>query len=114
MENFLENPYAYFNYLQTCKGGDYIHLLSEVTIGEKESVKENKYYNALSFKIFICEIIYNAINLFPEIEEYTISCSNENGTSHLKLGIFGELSDDGFQCLGKFISIEAEDIYSLN
>ena len=114
MENFEENPQAYFHYLKMCKHGNGQHLISECTINDISCIKCQKYYDIFAFKMFVCELIYNAINLFPDIYEYTIKFKNRNGTSYLRFGNFGELSDDGFECMGKIVSIDAEDIYSLS
>ena len=48
-------------------------------------------YDVLSFRILICELIYNAINLFPDIYEYTITCNR----STMKIGYFDVLDDNG-------------------
>lgn len=115
MENFEENPHAYFHYLKTCKQGNGQHLISEININCLcDSIKAKRYYDMFSFKMFVCELIYNAINLFPDIYEYTMKFRNENGITYIRLGSFSELSDDGFDCMAKIVSIDSEDIYSLN
>ena len=114
MDNFEENPHAFFHYLKLCKGGYGQQLLSEIYINTIDSVQCQLYYDIFSFKIFVCELIYNAINLFPGIYEYTIKFKNENGTTYLRFGNFEELSDDGFECMGKILSVDSEDVYSLS
>ena len=52
-----------------------------------------KHYDILSFRIMLCELIYNAINLFPSIYEYTITCIGNN-TATMKIGYFDVLDDN--------------------
>jgi hypothetical protein len=61
-------------------------------------VRGNYYYNLLSFKVCICEIIYNAVRLFPDIQEYTITVKNYE-TTVLKIGFFPDLDEEGERCL---------------
>jgi hypothetical protein len=44
-----------------------------------------------TFRMMVCELIHNAISMFPQISEYTITCRNEIGISTL------EISSKGFQ-----------------
>ena len=114
MSNKIFNPYAFFHYLKTCKSkGSYI--LSEINPKSLYNIKLNEYYNCLSFKTYICEIIYNAINLFPDISEYRIMCKNECGETYLSFALFeDEIMDDEHPCMAKFKSVELEEIYTLS
>ena len=114
LKNFKENPYAYFHYLKTCKKGEGFQLLSEVNIKLLDCLKTKDYYDCLSFKTFLCELIYNAINLFPDISEYTIKAENDMGISFFILGIHEDLADDGHPCMAKLISVEVDDTFGLN
>jgi hypothetical protein len=62
------------------------------------AIKENAYYNTLSFRILFCEIVYNGIMLFPEIYEYTITVKG-TFTTILKIGYCKELDDNGEPCI---------------
>ena len=104
MKFIADNPYAFFEYLKICKGGDWLQLLSEINLGGIKNLKSLDYYEIITFKTFICEIIYNAINLFPDIHEYTIRCENPNGISWLTFCIFDETDDNKHPCMGKFKS----------
>jgi hypothetical protein len=44
--------------------------------------------SVLTFRTFICELIYQATQMFPDIIEYTITCKNNVGTVILKMGTF--------------------------
>ncbi len=101
--NLTENPFGYFNYLKITKARSAMERISSVD-EYRHSLKPVRYFNLLSFRIYICELVYNAINLFPEISEYTITAKNENGTSTLKFGLFQELTDDGHLAMGVFKS----------
>jgi len=102
------NPFAFFHYLKTCKKGEGIQILSEINFKTLGLIKDISYYEVLTFKTFICELIYNGINLFPEICEYTIICKNKNGISSLTLGLFEDISDDGNQCMAAYSCYQNE------
>ena len=53
----------------------------------------------------MCELFYQAVQLIPNtITEYTISCTNDKGTSTLKIGILDELDDDGEISIAKIVT----------
>ena len=108
---YKDNPFAFFKYLQMCKRGTGYQLLSEINTKNVCHIKELQYYEVMCFKTYICELIYNAINLFPDISEYTIICKNEIGIAHVNLGLFETIADDGEPCMAKFNfkSFEEED-----
>jgi len=56
---------------------------------------KNSYYDTLSFRTMICEIIYQAIQMFPLIKEYTILCENSKGKSKIIIGYHEEIDNDG-------------------
>ena len=115
MANFIENPFAYFNYLKICKSkGDGFECLSDVNFELIHNLKIKKYYDIISFKTYICELIYNAINLFPEIDSYTITCKSEDIISVLTFGFFDEIAEDGHKCMLKFKNNEASHDYLFN
>ena len=101
--NLTENPFGYFSYLKITKARSAMERISSVD-GYRDTLKPVRYFNLLSFRIYICELVYNAINLFPEISEYTITAKNENGSSTIKFGLFHELTDDGQLAMGLFKS----------
>ena len=82
--------YELFEHLKKTKRYDKTQLVAEVNPIQFAAVKSNEYYEIMSFKTFVCEIIYNGINLFPNIRKYTIICRNEFGTSYLMFGKFKE------------------------
>jgi hypothetical protein len=85
-----ENPFGFFNYLKICKRKSNMEKISTVGV-YRPTIKPVRYYNLLSFRIYLCELVYNAINLFPEICEYTITSRNEKGTSSLRFGYFKDI-----------------------
>ena len=42
----------------------------------------------IQFKIFLCELVHQAIEMFSDINEYTITFKNNNCISEIKLGEF--------------------------
>jgi hypothetical protein len=114
LTGFEENPYAYFHYLKTCKSGNGLQLLSEINTNELHIIKSQEYYDILTFKTFICELVFNGINLFPEISCYSIICQNEIGISSLNLGLFEETMDDGHPCMAKFINLVLDSTYKMS
>ena len=56
---------------------------------------KNSYYDTISFRTMICEIIYQAIQMFPLIKEYTILCENSKGRSKIIIGYHEEIDNDG-------------------
>ena len=86
---------------------------------ENNYCKSPEYWRYISFRTMICEMIYQAVNLFPEIEEYTIICnSTSTGTNTtLQLGtypdnIVAKLSNGEHYC--DISKIDIVKIYSAN
>jgi len=59
------------------------------------SIRSYGYYSAYTFKKLICELFYHAVQMFPEIKEYIIECSNGNNKSTIRIGFFDQLDDEG-------------------
>ena len=57
---------------------------------ENNHCKSTEYWRYISFRTMICEMIYQAVNLFPEIEEYTITCTSNSIITTLQLGIYSD------------------------
>jgi len=115
METEIINPFGYFYYLKLCKYGNSVQIIPQMILSEFGTIKPKQYYDILSAKVYICELIFNGINMFPEISEYTITFKNENGICHIVLGLFEEYADKGSgnPCMAKCVSSEFEDIYCL-
>jgi hypothetical protein len=90
---------------------DFMEFLKKIHLPPKQLIffmpttevitfKTNKHYEILSFKIYICELIFNAINLFPDILEYTIVIKDRN-TSTMVIGYLDEIDSEGERCLAK-------------
>ena len=109
----LDDPYAFFHYLQTQKQGIGIQLLSEIKIQKGDYIKSSEYYDMITFKTFICEIIFNAINLFPDIHEYTIKFKSKQCENYFRLGFFEELADDAHPCMGKILIDNTEHLLTI-
>jgi hypothetical protein len=72
-------------FLSRFKQSDTVDLVS---VPDKTCVPSSGYYNYLSFKTMICEMIFRAINNFPHIiKEYTITCTNNKGQVIIKIGV---------------------------
>ena len=118
------------DYIQTKEfQSDYFELLkkyktSEVKLVNFYPTNRNstfvtfKIYDILSFKIMLCEIIYNAINLFPDIYEYTISCIGTH-QSTITIGFLNDLDDNGEPAIMKIKNhhgthiINKEEVFQL-
>ena len=78
-------------------------LVAEISPDVKECIRNQKYYDTASFRTYICELVYNGINLFPHISKYTIKCTNEQGESNIIFSAFNNKCDDDQKpCMGKF------------
>lgn len=94
---------------------DFMEFLKKINLPPKQLIffmptnnnvitfKTNKHYEILSFKIYICELIFNAINLFPDILEYTITIKDYN-TSTIVIGYLDEIDSEGERCVAKIIN----------
>jgi len=102
-----ENNFGYFNYLKTVHGKKDGIYLCESRINLTDCVKSNEYYNFLSFKSLVCAIIYNGINMFPDINVYTIEFTNNYGTTSLVFRDFCEVGEDRRPCLCKLYSMSS-------
>jgi hypothetical protein len=73
-------------------------------------VRQIHHYEMISFRTEICEYIFNGIKMFPDIDEYTISCRNEEpGEKKLVISYKSELEDDSISVI-----ITPNDKYALN
>ena len=102
------SKYGFFLYCQTFKpqvqGMDILVNSNNYFDG----IKSNKYYALISFRTYICEIIYNGINLFPGISEYTIECTNNIGVRKLVIKPFGN------ECYGRLLADYDTDVFELS
>ena len=95
MESFIDKIDTCSDYFSALK-----HLWSQIPISNKIMSTTRDQL----FRIYVCEIIYNAIQLFPDIIEYTITFENDNGITILKIGKFEDdcwgqiLTSDGCYC----------------
>ena len=105
-----ENPYAYFYFLKYTKGNNELYIKIQKEVGKIPSREQVEF---AVFKMYICELIYNAINFFPDVYEYTITCKNEQGTSTLCFAVFEDMCDDNHHCMAKLVTSDIE-MYNLN
>ena len=61
---------------------------------EHPSYKSDHYYSTFSFRTLLCEIIYQAIQMFPRIKEYQILCQNNKGKSKITIGFLEERDNE--------------------
>ena len=106
---FTTNPEQFFLFLRT-HVDDGIH--NEVIPVDVNVIRSNITYELIAFRTYICELIYNAVQLFPEISEYTIECSNNITNSKLILGTFTDIDDTDMPCCCKIIT--TYDTFVLN
>ena len=84
-----------------------------VTVDEKVEHKIKLNYSYSTFKTFICELVYNAINnMNKTIREYTIICENDKGVVLIKIGMFDDLDNEGELSVLKIIT--SKKTYILN
>ena len=68
----------------------------------------------ISFRTFFCELIYNAINMFSEIEEYIITCSSSGIiTNTLQFGLYGDGVYAKLSSKDQYCELSREDIVKL-
>ncbi len=61
--DFVENPYSFFKYLKNKKKGYGTDLLCETKETSLFTIKSTSFYELFAYKIYLCELVYNAINL---------------------------------------------------
>jgi hypothetical protein len=92
---YTDNQYAndFLVLISRFKHTDPVDLIE---VSDKNSISCPEYQNFLSFKTMICEMVFRAINNFPNIiKEYTIKCTNNKGTCLIKIGISDHLDNEG-------------------
>lgn len=62
--------------------------LPEVTILHTGLTEYDEIKKIITFRTYLCELIYRAVQYFPDIMEYTIECKNDSGKVTIKLGKF--------------------------
>ena len=67
--------------------------LPEVTVLHTGLTDSDEIKKIITFRTFLCELVYRAVQYFPDIAEYTIECKNNSGTVSLKLGNFENETD---------------------
>ena len=112
--DFIENPYGYFKFLKSKKQGYGTDLLCETNTKNLFTIKSNTYYELFAYKLYLCELVYNGINLFPEVCEYVITCKNDIGTSFIAFGIYADLGEDGHPVMAKYINTYLDEVYCLS
>ena len=76
--------------------------MDELRNVQKNMIKINDYK---SFRIFICELIYQALQNIPEIiTEYTIICTNSKSTNTIVIGVLDDIDNDGEISVAKLIT----------
>ena len=62
--------------------------LPDVTMLHLGVTDHDEVKKIITFRTYLCELIYRAVQYFPDIVEYTIECKNNSGTVTIKLGEF--------------------------
>jgi len=102
---YPDEPFFYFTLLNACTVKEFDFLCDTSNPLKRGEIRPLYYYEHLSFKTMFCEMIYRAINMFPDIVEYTITTKSNRGTSNFVLGYFEDtVTDDGNICMAKIIS----------
>ena len=81
----MENNYEDF-LVQLGKYDTFDVVKAYDTFSNFGNIKSNYMYDLVSLRIMICELFYNAVKLFPDISEYTITCKNEITTTDIVIG----------------------------
>jgi hypothetical protein len=113
-QRYQANPYEYFTFLKCHKSSTHTYFLCDATssVLTKNAIKCMDSYGIITFRTYMCELVYNAIHMFPDISEYTIITKNKLNTAVITFGVFDELDDQNEIVLGK-VSTNF-DTYTLN
>ena len=66
----------YFDFLKKYKAKDEVNIISDINFNTLYNIKNHTYYDMISFKVFVCELFYQAVQYFPNILEYDIIIKN--------------------------------------
>jgi len=97
---YYKSPYLFFMFLQKYQTRTDHSLMFCDTIFDETILNISSYINLVCFRTFICELIHNAINLFPGISDYTFSFSNKR---KLLIKPFLDFDEEGSQYFGQII-----------
>ena len=94
MEKYTEQDYNN-DFIDLLKNQEeiYTHIISKNI--HNTPLKDHLFYDTLSFRTMICEMIYQAVHMFPNIKEYIIHCHNNKGKSKITIGYLQERDNDG-------------------
>lgn len=108
-EQFPAESTHYFEFLKKYKANEDIHIISDISFKSLYNVKANYYYSMISFKTYMCELFYRAINMFPDIIEYTMHVKNDKvSTAFIISSILTDSFDDNGQRALALITNEFE------
>jgi len=118
MEEFSLSPFNFYIFLQKCRTppeGSVV-VLYDVPIKPSKTISCVKDYNSIvCFRIYICQLVNNAIKYFPIVESYTITLINNKGNvCKLTLAPFDEIAEDGNPSMGKIECMERVYYMSLH
>jgi hypothetical protein len=86
-------------------------LITKFTDKSLYYIKSAEAKRYLTFKNLICELFYQAINSIPHfIKEYTITCTNNKGTTKFIIGVLNDRDDDGEISVAKIVTKDTEFI----
>lgn len=113
-QRYINDPYEFFTFLKCHKSESRTFFLCDSTSPTltKNTIKCMDSYDIITFRTYMCELVYNAIHMFPNICEYTIVTKNKINKAVITFGIFDELDDQNEIVLGKVTT--NFDTYTLN
>ena len=102
-QKFTEQPLQFFEFLKRYgeEASQGIKCVSDINNKTLYNIKHLEYYDIITFRIFICELFFNAIYSFPLVSEYKIICTNNITESIIHFKHFDELDDQNEPCLIK-------------
>ena len=87
--------YSFFEFLKIDVPLAPLYLISDISSKNQDGIHSIEYYDIITFRIFICELFYNAVRMFPEVSEYTITCKTKKVTTKMIFSTkFENLVDD--------------------
>ena len=82
----------YFRFLKKIKFHDDLQIGADIDINDNSIIRPPGYYRICTFRTLVCEMFYNAINFFPEVNEYSIIFSCGKKSVSIKFGNFGYIN----------------------
>ena len=99
-KKFSSEPLEFFKFLTRFETDGGFVICDALPLGNNASS-----YGMITFRTFICELFYHAINCFDWVSSYTIHCKNNACETKIVIGHDeGNLDDCNFPVMAKIVS----------